>query len=1040
MFDQYLKNKIEKERKSMFGFFLRNWRIVYILTIGIFLLGMFSGLNLPREANPEVKVPIAIVSTVWQGADPESIESQVTDVLEDKILNLSDLKRVSSTSYPNISLIVVEFLAEADIDSSIRKLRDKVSQAEALLPDTADNPEVIEIDLNNIPVITFSLVSNTDDENKLKVVSDEIASRLESINGVSRIEVIGSRDDEIRVNLDAHKMSIYSIPLNSVIASLKQLDIDVPVGSFKIDGYKYNAKLVSDIDGLSDIENLEIRSSDGKRYYLYEIGSVEKAKEDIETISKAGFKDKKARLAVSVQVYKESEGNILYIADEAKKIIEDMKKTEEIPQDIDVIVANDNSVFVREDFDTLTKSGIQTLILIAIVVALVLNLRMTLIAVLSIPLVYLSAFIWLDIFDETLNSLTLFSLILSLGLLIDTAIVVMEGITDGLKRGLSSYDAALAAIALYKSPVTSGVLTTIAAFVPMFLVKGVVGEFMKVLPTTISIVLLSSLVIGLVFIPVYAYRTFRKTSNLRKKGLFQTVFMVKFAKGYYRFLQNVLNKTGFRRTVMVSVMILFSISIFLVFGGVIKTSLFPDFDADYFLVNLEMPPGTELEKTIEKTEEVERYIQEIPELKNYIVNIGTNVGLAQTDSRNVGRKSENFAVFTVNLKEKSLRDRKSYIIADELRSKLSQIGVARVEVVELEGGPPTGAPIDVRVEGKDLDILENIALTIKEKISDIEGVEDINISARRVPPQISFRINKVKTSFYGVSPADIVQYMQSALLGLKVVNIKKSVLGSDTDLVVYFENNFKQNIDDLLNIKVPTSKGYISLSELVEISLVEDASAIFHIDGERVVSVTARNEGRSVPEIKKDIDKAIEDIKVPSGYKIYQSGEFEEQNKAFFDLYKSMVVAVILIFLIMVLQFNSFKQPFIILISIPLGFIGVVIGLLILGIDLNFPAFLGIVSLSGIVVNDAIILIDRINENIRERGLRIKEAIFDAGRSRLEPVIMTTITTVLGVIPLAFANEFWLGLSIAIAFGLSFASFLTLVFIPMLYMMWNKES
>ncbi len=1037
MLNEYIKSKIKSEEGKSFGFFLKNWRVVFVLSVGFLIMGVFSMSVLPREANPEVKVPVAVITTVWQGASPSSVETEITDVLEDKILDLSDLKKVSSESYPDMSLIVVEFVAEADIDSSIRKLKDKVDEAINLLPEDSENPEVTEIDLNNIPVITFSVSSPDNDEDLLKNISEKIADKIEVLSGVSRVEIIGDRDSEIKISLNHDKLYKYDISIDSVIFSLRDLNLKIPVGSLNVDKFEYNVKLQNSADKISDIGSIYVLSRKGEKYRLYDIADIEKRKEDFDVLSMIGRKGEPSAQSITLQVFKEADGNILEIAEKSKTIANDVIEEENLKK-VRLDIVNDNSVFVKEDFDTLTKSGMQTLVLIAIIVSLVLSLRMTVVAVASIPLIFLISFIFLELFNQTLNSLTLFALILSLGLLIDTAVVIMEGFYDGLKRGLNSYNAALFSVSLYKKPVISGVLTTIAAFVPMFLVKGVIGEFMRILPITISIVLLSSLVVGLFFIPIYSYRFFRNIdlNKISKSRFLASGFFEFLTEKYTGFLNMVLSRSVFRKKIIFSVLSLFLASIFFIVFGFVKTSLFPLFDADYFLVNIETDPGMSLEYTAKEAKRVEKHIQEIPELKNYSLNIGTNMGLAQIDSSSIGRNSTNFAVFTVNLIEKTDRSRKSYEIVDEFREKISYIKDIKIRIEELEGGPPASSPIFLQVKGSDINVLNSTAELVKNKIAGIDGVYDINISSKQLPPRINLKVDKTKIDFYGLSVLDVSKYLRTALSGLKAFSIKDSYLGDDVDINLYFDKNYDKSVNQLLGIKIPYKNGFVSLSDLVDVNLEEEASNISHIDGERIVSVTAKNKDRVVVDIKKDIDKIIEDIDLPEGYEIVQTGEYEEQNEVFFDLYKSMIVAVILIFLIMVFQFNSFKQPFIVLSSVPLSFIGVVFGLFVLGVDLNFPAFLGVVSLSGIAVNDAIILIDRINENIKRRSMQIKDAVLEAGKSRLEPVIITTVTTVFGVIPLAFANEFWFGLSISIAFGLSFASFLTLVFIPMFYYVW----
>jgi len=741
-----------------------------------------------------------------------------------------------------------------------------------------------------------------------------------------------------------------------------------------------------------------------------------------------------------MQIYKTAGGNIINIVDSAKENLDQLQQQKIIPEGVNIVVTNDNSEYVRNDFKTLGNSGIQTLILIFIVLAIALSLRFALIALFAIPLIFLMGLTIISIQGSTLNSLTLFSLVLSLGLLIDTTIILLEGIFEGLQRGYGARESALFSISIYKWPIIAGVLTTIAAFVPMFLVSGIVGQFLVTLPLTIAAVLGSSLVIGLMVMPPLA-AFFMQGASERKAlehNRFQKGIIKPLSEKYRRKINELLTNKKTRRKMYLLISALFVVSFGLIGGGVLKTELFPQVDVGFLIVNVELPQGTVLEETERKVNQVEEIITQMPEMKNYVANIGQS---GEFGFGGGGSSAAHLANITINLVDEEERDLKSYDIANIWRPRMEEIEGVIITVEEISGGPPTGSPVELQILGDDFAAMGQAANDIKLMLGEIPGVIEISSTDKPSPPEFTFELDHERLGQYNLSAAQVSSVLRAAIFGTEASEV--TLDDEDVDINVIYGSG-AESVDEIKNLEITNvQRQNIKVSQVADVELAPALQTIRHRDLNRVIYVSANNESRTVREITEDVDRKLAEIDILPGLQIEQAGEFEDEAQAFTDLYKAMIVAVLLVIFIMVLQFDSYKQPFVIIMTLPLAFIGVIFGTLLFGLPFGFSTFLGIVALGGIVVNDAIVLIARINDNLRNRDMSFNQAIAEAGEARLQPIILTTVTTILGVTPLAFADEFWRGLSIAIIFGMIFATFLTLFVVPVLYQRsekkkWNK--
>ncbi len=1055
---KFIQKRVDCIKQSPWSFFIKRWRLTLVAMAAIVIAGFIGLSNMPLESDPEVKIPIGMVTTVFPGASPTDVEELITDKLETELKTLDDLKLITSSSSDGISSITVEFEAEADLTDSIRNLRDKVDEARADLPDEADNPMVTEIRTNDYPVITFSLLGDLT-PHEFKRFGDDLKEELEGIPGVSKATLSGIEEREMQVLIDIKALEGLQLTLEQVVQAIQNNHVDFPIGSILTKDFYYQVSLKGQLQTEAALLNLPVASRNGRNIHLKDIAEVRDVFGSQTTITKV-YQSEKERFtnSATLQVFKKTGASIIDITDEAKETVEQYHK-DHFPPGVDVLVSGDNSVFIREDLQTLGTSGIQVITIIFILLFIALGLKEAVLAALSIPFIFFISFLVLFLVGETFNFLVLFSLILSIGLIVDNAIIMMEGVHENLKgRRLPADESAYLTIATYKNPLISSTFTTVSAFLPMALMPGIIGQYMAHIPRTVTITLFASLFVATFLLPSVASHLFRKFKSADIKPALLERFITPLKKWYEKHIRSILSSKRKRRTWVIGMILTSMVAISFPFVGIMKVQMFPKWDGDYFTVEIEGPLGSRLEDTLAVAEKLDPYLLKLPEVDNYVTIVGGGA-LAITKEGPAmglgGATRANRASITVNLIEKKDREYKAYEISEMFREKIRPVTGADIVVSDLQTGPPTGADVEARIIGDDLAALERYASEIENELEQVEGARDTNVDISHGPGEFHFTMKRDQLEFYGLSVYQLASELRTAVFGSNRIKIVKS--GEETPIVVRLDfreevckqdprtrllekrddltlcNLNPKNLDQVKRLLITTPKGQVPLSELIEVSLEPSVTTIRHRDGEKVVNVKAfAKKGYLAEDIRKALDERLKNIPVPEGVTFEYGGEFEEMQESFNSLFSAMYIGLILIAFILVLQFNSFRQPFIILFTLPLALIGVFFGLAAIGRDFSFPAFIGIVALMGVVVNDAIVLIDRINSHIKA-GMKKLDAIVRSGTERLQPIFLTTITTATGVLPLVWAGSFWTDLALAIFFGILFATVLTLVMVPIFY-------
>lgn len=1030
----------------IWNFFLDRPRFTWLVVAAIVFGGLVSVLSMPKEATPEVKVPIGVVATVYPGASALDVERLITDKIEDKIANLDDVDEYTSSSQDGISSVVVQFEASADITDRIRALRDAVETARPSLPSDANDPVVTEVSFSDLPIAVFSVSADVP-EPELKRIAEDMQDRLEQIKGVSQVSLAGAREAELQVQTDKSRLEQHGVSLPSLLSAISTGNATLPVGTIETDQVRYAIRFDAEVTDPEDIASLPIETNNGIPLYVRDVADVSFTLAKASTLSRNSVGGEPSANAISLSVFKKTGGDIVGIVDQARMILDDVQS--DYPE-ARVFVSLDNSEEVSKSLGSLLNNGFTTMIIIFLLLYMFLGWREALVAGLSLPLTFLFGFIGLSLVGETINFLSLFSLILALGILVDTGIVVTEGMHDHLNAGKTPKQAAADTIKEFQWPLISGTLTTVAAFLPLMFMSGILGSFVRHIPLTIVFVLMGSLFTALALLPTIGsviLRNQHKSGGHKKETFADRYFrpyINKLEAAYEKQLRAFLPSRKRRRFMTIGLVVGFVLSMSLPAVGLVKVIMFPDANIDTFSISVKAPIGTSLNMTDAAVRQVEEELYKDPVVKSFVSIVGS--GNSQQDiTSGASGNSSNVAGITVNLYEE--RGETTTEIVARYRDVFAMIQDAEVTITQEANGPPTGAPVSITFTGPDLDVLQGLMSESETILLGITGATQVQTSQDEAPLQFVIRPRREEAGRYGLTPVQLAQVLRTAVQGTEASKVRYQ--GDDISVRVTMQLNpaatsdaerTVTSIDEIRHMTIATPAGEVSLDSLADITPEASTNAVQHLDGKRRVGVTAYNEGRTSAEIFADFEaQAKTALTIPDGYTMTLGGEAEDIEQSFQDLFRALFLGLFLIAAILLLQFNSYRQPIFIMITLPLALIAVFPGLMVTGQPLSFPAFIGIIALSGVVVNDAIVMIDRINVN-RRNGAPMFEALVNAGVSRMQPIILTTVTTVAGILPLAISDPSWGPLGFSVIFGLSFATLLTLFVIPMLYQRFGEKA
>jgi CzcA family heavy metal efflux pump len=1014
---------------NFYRFILQRARIFTLLVVLLpIIAGTYAYQVMPKEGEPEISAPHAIVITPYVGASPSEIESLVTNPIEEELAGLKNVDEIRSSSSEGVSVVVVDFDVNADLEQSLQRVREMVTDVRKDLPDDADDSTVEEISFSDIPIMLVSIIGDLDPV-RLKRLAQDTADDLELLPEVLSAEVAGGKTREIHIYLEPERLDQYGLTILDVFNAVKKSDVNIPGGQINVAPRRFLLRTLTEVKKVEDYGRIPLMEYNDRIVFLEDVGNVVDGYSEDISYSRVDGKS-----SVSIAVKKRAGANILKTSARVRERMKALEKR--FPSGIQTVVTADQAKYIRQGFDAMNNSAVFGLIIVICVLYFAMGLRNSVITSLSIPLSLLVTFIFLNVFGLSNNNMVRFALVLCIGLLVDNAIIVVENIYHHFQLGKDRATAIIEGAAEISMPVISATLTTMAAFLPMLLMTGVTGEYMGFLPKTVSIALLASLIVALIANPLILAR-FMKQKVKKGRIVSPEDDLRRLKKLYVRGVTFALNH---RALLVLATLLSLGWAISMVAFHLVQIEMFPDVDFDYIYITIETPAGTEVDVTDAIAKRIEKIVNaNVPEAEQVVSTVGTRGQSAYEVT--FGREGiSNFGEITIELKDGKEFARATHKeIQQRIRPFLDVIPGASIRFRPLQWGPPTPAPVVVNLIGQDLEILRAITARIKQTLTGIPGAIDIKDDFSDAPPELRVKVDRARAASLGVSLESIALSLRAATAGLEVRDFRDELdVSRKYDLEVRYSPESRTSSQMLENFKIRSGTGaLVPLSNIAEFSPAPGISEIRHMDRRRIVRITAQNEGRSAVEISEELQKKLSSLDLPEGYSITYGGHHEETAESFASLKLAYMIAFILIFTLLVTQFNSFFQPFAIMTALPLSVVGAMFGLLVTGNNFSIMSFIGLVGLTGIVVNDSIVLVDCINRT-RKTGLNIFEAILSAGQQRLRPIISTTVSTIGGILTLTITDELWEGLGVVIIFGIAFATVLTLIVVPVMYSLFEN--
>jgi len=1045
--------------KAIIEFFLRRSIFGNILTVILIGWGIYVGLTINREAFPNIDFDTVLVTTVFPGASPEEVEKLITNPIEDQLKSVEGIKEIRSYSIENRSGITV--IIDPDTKNPRKVVEDIRSAVDRVtdLPADVDKPLVLEITSSLIPVIEVGLFA---DENKidyrtLREQAEILENALKQIDGVARIDRRGWLNREYIVKLDPIKIKNNYVGIEQILEGLKQRNINFPGGEVIINGASQVLRTVGELLEPQDIENFFIRSNElGQGIRIRDVGKVVDGFEESLYIDRTNGK-----IAINLIVLKKEKGDIIRVVEEVKKVANNYKQ--KLPEGIEVEFINDLSYYVKRRLNVLFNNAIGGFILVVGSLFFFMGWRTALMVALGIPFSLGAALIIFNALGVTLNLISMVGMIIVVGILVDDAIVVSENFYRYLEEGYSTLEAAIKGTSEVVAPVFASVITTIVSFAPLLFVTGIFGKFLFTIPLVVIITLSASLFESFFILPSHLYDINKYASHENEiKG--ESGYFYRFRKKIYEpALAWVINH---RWQTLIALVVLFITSIVLQVA-VGKFKLFTG-AIEAFIIKMKADPSTPLEDMDRFNQYISKYVETLP--KEEIENFRTATGIVQQNSADpFTKRGSNYAMAIIYLTPENKRKRSGEEIVNQVREEISWLldskfkdnanlkqnpykpkifpefmnlsgKLENLQVDLLRGGPPTGKPVAIEIRGKDYDVLEKIGEEFKERLAKIKGVQNIDDDHELGKKEIHLKIDELTAAITGVSVENIALAVNTAFRGTAPTTIKKGT--EEIDVRLRFDDSYHKNIQTINHIYVLNRMGQlIPIKPLVKFETKQGYFALNHIDADRSLIVLADIDEKTTTsaQVNKEIQKFMNQIieKYP-GYTVKLGGENKDTEESLESLRKALIVGVIVNFLILSSLFGSILLPFTILMTIPFAIIGVILAFIAHGQPISFLALVGFVGLSGVVVNDAIVMID-FAQSLRKNNpnMSIEEVALNAGSMRLRAVILTTLTTVLGLLPTAYgiggSDPFLVPLALSFAWGLMFSTLLTLFIIPVLY-------
>jgi multidrug efflux pump subunit AcrB len=1022
-----------------------------LFTATLVMLGLVGQGAMIKEDSPDLAIPQAIVSTEWPGASPELVEKEVTEELEKKLRSLKGLKRYRSGSFASWSVISVEFDAGAPLDESMQSLRSKVEEAVAEFPQGVKKPKTEQVSITDIPIVTFMLHGDVGAA-LLGATARDLQKRLETIKGVRKVELAGALKEAVRVQLLPERLKALGLPPTLVAQAIREANHDVPLGAFENEDFGFSIEFSGRHQSIEGLRRLPVaRIDQGRVVRLDELARVTADLEAERTRTSMSWQGGEFHSGVAISVSKSGGQDSIAIITAAKEMVREAQSRAEWPHGLESSVVADQSEIIEANLSSVFQNGWQAMLAVFVILLILLTWREALVAGLSIPLTFLGAIGVLYLMGYTLNTVVIIGMVLALGLLVDVFILVMEGMHEGLYvKGQSFDQAAAGTVKSYAMPALAGQLTTILAMAPLFAIGGVDGKFIRLIPVTaVTCLVLSFCIAFMVNIPLSRFIFGKSTKGVRKTAVDRVT--ERASASLAAWLQRTVLASRLRSVlVCLSVLALLVLSVHA--AGYLPSELYPKADGRNLAVSIELMPEDTLERSQAVADAVGRVLRDKPyftAVTQYVGQISPYAQSAISDLLGVS-KAPYLVGFTCLFTPKDQRDKAAFEYLPELRAELEEAlartpGARLLLTPELGGASPED-PIQIEVLGRDLDVLRSLAAEVRAMLAEVPGATDLRDNLG--PPAMKVRLEPRAEAldFYGLSQQELAAQLRLYMEADPVARFAKP--GEDLDIFLGVRWHSREGelggpttFEELTSITVATPKAEL-MPVLALTTPRADATplVVTRKDGSRAVTVKAKTENRTAQEILDELLPRLEQAAQawPEGYSFDLSGEAESSAETYGSVAQVFLIALFLVFAVMALLFSSFSQPFIIMFTVPFAFIGTFGGFFLAGIPISFPAMVGVIALVGIVVNDAIVMVETMNAH-RATGMPLRDAAARGASDRLRPIISTTLTTTVGLVPLALSDPLWMPLCSAIIFGLLAATVIALVVIPSMYLLLGER-
>ncbi len=1019
---------------SLYGNAVRRPIMTTLCFVAVVILGLFSLRNLPIDLYPDIETNTIMVMTTYSGASAQDIEQNVTRPLENVLNSVSNLKHITSKSRENISVITLEFEYGEDIDVLTNDVRDKLDMVSSMMPDDAETPIIFKFSTDMIPIIMLSVNASESMPGLYKILDDAVANPLARISGVGSVSISGAPKREIHVYVDPVRLEAYNLTVEQIGNLIGAENRNIPGGSFDIGSDTYSLRVQGEFKASDEMANIVVGSYNGKSIYLSDVARIE---DSLEERTQETYNN--GRQGAMIVVQKQSGANSVQISDKVLAMLPDLQKR--LPSDVELGIIVDTSDNIRNTIASLVETVMYALLFVIIVVFMFLGRwRATLIITITIPISLIASFIYLYATGNTLNIVSLSALSISIGMVVDDAIVVLENVTTHIERGSDPKQAAVHGTNEVAVSVIASTLTLIAVFFPLTLVTGMTGVLFRQLGWMVTIMMIISTVCALSLTPMLCSLLLRRTNH---HGKLYTLFFTPvnkgldaFDRGYGRLLEWVV---GHKLVTFLICMGIFIGSLFLV--RQVGTEFFPTADDARMRVSLELPIGTRVEIAKESTAKlVELWQEKYPEIQ--VINYTTGTASSDNTFASLSDNGPHIISMNIRLTDPGDRERSITEIAGLMRKDLRNFPEFKKAQVSVGGmGMGGQATIDYEIYGYDFNETDSVARKLQNALLSIPGTADVIISRSDYQPEYQVDFDREKLALYGLNLSTAATYLRNRINGQLASQFRED--GEEYDIKVMYAPENRTSLADIENILIYNNAGKaVRVRDVGKVVERFTPPTIERKDRERIVTVSTVVQDVPMSQVVEASQAKIAQMDIPQGINIQLSGSYEDQQDSFGDLLTLAALIIILVYIVMAAQFESYTYPGIIMTSLLFAFSGVFIILWLTGHTLNVMSMIGAIMLIGIVVKNGIVLIDYISLN-RERGMSIRRAVINGGESRLRPVVMTTLTTILGMVPMAIGTgqgaEMWRPMGTAVIGGLTFSTILTLLFVPVLYCVFASQ-